>query len=115
MVLVLDARWETMERAISSVENPLSGYPLSKCLRICSSTPASELLRQFTYTVSMALPDLDMYSARSELNLDAVAVFPVPTLPVRYAVHARPDSASGLNRVSSLDICSSLCTRFLGT
>ena len=48
MVLVLDARWETMERAISSVENPLSGYPLSKCLRICSSTPASELLRQFT-------------------------------------------------------------------
>ena len=72
-------------------------------------------MRQFTYTVSMALPDLDIYSARSELNLDAVAVFPVPTLPVRYAVHARPDSASGLNRVSSLDICSSLCTRFFGT
>ena len=48
MVLVFEARWDTIERAISSVENPLSGYPLSKCLRICSSTPASELLRQFT-------------------------------------------------------------------
>ena len=74
-----------------------------------------ELWRKAEEVNVLALPDLDMYSARSELNLDAVAVFPVPTLPVRYAVHARPDSASGLNRVSSLDICSSLCTRFFGT
>ena len=48
-------------------------------------------------------------------NLVAVTVFPVPTLPVRNAVHGRPDSARGLKSVSSLAICSSLWTRFLGT
>ena len=39
----------------------------------------------------------------------------MPTLPVRNAVQGLPDSASGLNRVSILDIWPSLCTRFLGT
>ena len=48
-------------------------------------------------------------------NLVAVTVFPVPTLPVRNAVQGRPDSARGLNSVSSLAICSSLWTRLAGT
>lgn len=51
----------------------------------------------------------------SSQNLLAVTVFPVPTPPVRNAVHPRPSAARGRNSVSSLAICSSRWTRFLGT
>ena len=80
-----------------------------------SSTPASDVLRQLMYTESMGLPALAMYSVRSALNLAAVTVFPVPTLPVRNAVQDLPLSASGLNRVSRRAICDSLWTRLPGT
>ncbi len=56
-----------------------------------------------------------MCSDRSEQKRLAVAVFPVPTPPVRNAEHWRPCSASGLNSISSLDICSSRCTSLVGT
>ena len=51
----------------------------------------------------------------SSQNLLAVTVFPVPTPPVRNAVHARPSMASGRKSVSILAICSSRWTRVLGT
>lgn len=63
---------------------------------------------------SMGLPTLAMYSVRSSRNLSAVAVLPVPTLPVRNAVQGLPLSARGLNSVSRLAICDSLWIRFTG-
>lgn len=82
---------------------------------IWSSAPASETFLQFTKTVSSGRPCSAMYADMSSQNLRAVAVFPVPTPPVRKAEHARLSPASGRNSVSSLAICSSRCTRFLGT
>ena len=49
-----------MALAISSTEKPRSGYPLSKWRTICSSTPASEVLRQLIIIGSTGLPALDM-------------------------------------------------------
>lgn len=79
------------------------------------SVPASETFLQLTYSVSIGLEFPAMYSAMSAQKRLAVTVFPVPTPPVRYAEHALPDIASGLNSVSSLASWASRCTRFLGT
>lgn len=50
----------------------------------------------------------------SAQNLRAVTVLPVPTPPVRNAVHGRPSRASGLNSVSRRENWASLWTRSLG-
>ena len=50
----------------------------------------------------------------SRQNLRAVTVFPVPTPPVRNAVHWRPSRASGRNSVSRRESCPSLLTRLFG-
>lgn len=63
---------------------------------------------------SIGLPLEAMNAAISAQNLRAVTVFPVPTLPVRKAVHCLPSRAMGRNRVSSLSICSSRWTRSFG-
>ena len=55
------------------------------------------------------------YSVMSAQNLFAVTVLPVPTPPVRNAVHALPSLASGVNRVSMERICSSLFISTFGT
>lgn len=55
-----------------------------------------------------------MKSDMSMQNLRAVTVFPVPTPPVRNAVHWRPSAASGRNSVSRRDLWTSLWTRSRG-
>ncbi len=58
---------------------------------------------------------MNRYDLRSSQKRLAVAVFPVPTPPVRNAVHERFWSARGRNSSSRRDICSSRCTRAFGT
>lgn len=112
----MEERWFLSILDISSGENPLSGNPLSKCLMICSITPVSEFLfLQFTMTTSRGTPLLLQCSLMSAQNLFAVTVLPVPTLPMRNAVHDRPSLASGVKRVSRVRICSSLLTSTFGT
>lgn len=55
------------------------------------------------------------YSVRSAQNLFAVTVFPVPTPPVRKALHALPSLARGVKSVSRERICSSLFISTFGT
>ncbi len=85
----LDERCIASERDMSSTENPLRGNPGSKCLSMVIMAPASELFLQLMYTVSILRPFLNRYALRSSQKRLAVTVFPVPTPPVRNAVHER--------------------------
>ena len=116
MFLVFPARCVLRTLDISSVENPLSGNPLSKCLMSWSTTADSEFLfLQFTSMVSSGVPLELQYSVISAQKRLAVTVFPVPTPPVRNAVQARPSLARGVKRSSRVWSCSSLLTSTFGT
>ncbi len=52
----LAVRWDERVLTMSSTENPLEGYPGSNSRIILCRTPDSEVLRQFTDTVSAGLP-----------------------------------------------------------
>ena len=83
-------------RSISVIENPLSGKFGWKWLTICR-TALDSLFRclQFTRTQSTAFCCFSAKSFRSMQNRLAVAVLPVPTLPVRTAFCAKLDSTTG--------------------
>ena len=102
--------------SISVMENPLSGKLGWKWFTICSTTADSLFLcLQLTMVQSTAFCFFSAWSLRSVQNRLAVAVLPVPTLPVRTAFWAPSSSTTGLKSMIRRFIWFSLCTSLGGT